>query len=94
MERVVQATAEMIALCNPSLAISACIKAGEPKAILLEEAKRWRADCIFLGARGHSWPAQPMIGNVASAIATHANCSVEIVRSRQNMASTLAADLC
>jgi nucleotide-binding universal stress UspA family protein len=90
---MVQDTAEMIARHNPSLAISVSIKAGDPKSVFLEEAKRWGANCIFLGACGQSWSVQLMLGQVASAVATYANCSVEIVRSGQNMSSTVTADL-
>jgi nucleotide-binding universal stress UspA family protein len=94
VERVMRVTAEMIARHNPALTMSISVKAGDPKAVLLEEAERWRADCIFLGARGHSWSVQQLLGHVASAVATHANCSVEIVRNRrQNTSSTMAADL-
>lgn len=94
VERVVRATAEMIARHNPSLTISIAVKAGDPKAVLLEEAERWRADCIFLGACGHSWSLQQVLGHVASAVATHATCSVEIVRNRcQSTSATAAADL-
>jgi nucleotide-binding universal stress UspA family protein len=93
LEQLVRATAEMIARHNPTLAISVSVKVGDPKSVLLTEAERWGADCIFLGARGQSWSVQPMLGKVVSAVVTHANCSVEIVRNRQTMLSTVADDV-
>jgi nucleotide-binding universal stress UspA family protein len=53
---------------------------GNPKRMLVEEAGRWGADCIFLGARGHSRFERFLIGSVSTAVATRAHCSVEVVR--------------
>jgi nucleotide-binding universal stress UspA family protein len=36
------------------LSVSSVIKEGDPKQVLLDEAERWGADCIFVGARGLS----------------------------------------
>jgi len=53
---------------------------GDPKKILLHEAEAWQADCIFLGARGLNHGGRWLLGSVASAVASRAHCSVEIVR--------------
>jgi nucleotide-binding universal stress UspA family protein len=53
---------------------------GDPKKVLLREAEAWDADCIFLGARGLDHGGRWMLGSVASAVASRAHCSVEIVR--------------
>lgn len=53
---------------------------GDPKGVLLDEAQKWDADCIFVGARGHSRLERFLIGSVSSALAARAPCSVEIVR--------------
>jgi nucleotide-binding universal stress UspA family protein len=52
---------------------------GEPGQILLNEAERWGADCIFLGAEtldGDLFVPR----RVSVTVATHAHCSVEIIR--------------
>jgi nucleotide-binding universal stress UspA family protein len=49
--------------------------------VLLREAERWEAECIFLGARGLHHNQRIHLGTCASAVATRAHCSVEIVRS-------------
>jgi nucleotide-binding universal stress UspA family protein len=58
------------------------ILGGNPRRAVLEAAQAWGADCIFLGAKGHSGLAQMLLGSVAWAVASRATCSVEIVRSR------------
>jgi nucleotide-binding universal stress UspA family protein len=52
----------------------------DPKHFLIREAKRWQADCIFLGAKGHRFLERFLIGSVSSAVAARAVCSVEVVR--------------
>jgi nucleotide-binding universal stress UspA family protein len=56
---------------------------GEPKRVLIESARDWAADCIFLGATGLSGLRRLLIGSVSSAVTAHAGCSVEVVRARR-----------
>jgi nucleotide-binding universal stress UspA family protein len=56
--------------------------AGNPKQELMEEAERWNADCIFVGA--NAWGSRLerfLLGSTSAAIAARAQCSVEVVRS-------------
>jgi len=39
-------------LLPTGLAVSSLVEEGNPKHLLVEEAKRWKADCIFVGAKG------------------------------------------
>lgn len=52
----------------------------DPKYFLVRQAELWKADCIFLGARGHRFLERFLIGSVSSTVAARANCSVEVVR--------------
>ncbi len=70
-------------LGSRGFAITSFNKEGDPKQVLLEEAKRWGADCIFVGARGLSGIVHCLIGSVSSSLAARAHCTVEIVRARQ-----------
>src|ERR1051326_177703 len=79
--RMITATAEK--LRGAGLKVSSIVNEGDPKVLLIEEAKTWGADCIFVGARGHGLLKRLLIGSVASAVAARAQCSVEIVRPRQ-----------
>jgi len=59
----------------------ACVlREGEPKRMLVDEAKRWDADCIVLGARGLGRLERVLMGSVAESVAARAHCSVEVIR--------------
>lgn len=64
----------------PGLKVFAEIKKGDPAAILMAEACEWKADSIFIGARGFGNTAADSRNNVSTQLATNAGCSVEIVR--------------
>jgi len=55
---------------------------GDPKLLLLQHSEDWKADCIFLGAHGLDHGEHRPLGSLASAVATRAFCSVEIVREK------------
>jgi nucleotide-binding universal stress UspA family protein len=61
------------------LSVTSVLEAGDPKERLVERAKAWNADCIFLGARGLTGMDRFLLGSVSSAVAMRAPCSVEIV---------------
>lgn len=60
--------------------VSPVAKKGHPADVLIDEAKQWKADCIFLGARGLSGARRLFLGSVSAVVAAHAPCSVEIVK--------------
>jgi nucleotide-binding universal stress UspA family protein len=65
---------------RPGLTVSTNVLIGDPKRLLVEEAEAWKADCVFVGAKGHSRLERVILGSVSAAVATRAHCSVEIVR--------------
>ena len=68
-------------LNNIGLKTSVSMKKGDPSKILLAEARKWNADCIFVGTRDFSSAFERFrLGSVSTAIVTNAHCSVEIVR--------------
>lgn len=67
-------------LHDKGIEVSEVIKAGTPWKVLVQEAKRWRADCIFVGARGLGGVDRFLIGSVSNAVASRIDCSVEVVR--------------
>jgi nucleotide-binding universal stress UspA family protein len=67
-------------LRQSGLRVSVVVKEEEPKALLLNEAESWNADCIFVGARGVGRVERLLTGSVSSAVAVRAHCSVEVVR--------------
>lgn len=62
------------------LRVSAALLEGKPKEVILDEAERWGADLIILGAHGFSSTRNLPLGSVAFAVLLGAACSVEIVR--------------
>jgi nucleotide-binding universal stress UspA family protein len=63
------------------LAVSSELLEGSPKRAILEEAERWGADLIVVGSHGYGGLDRFLLGSVSEAVASHAKCSVEIVRS-------------
>jgi nucleotide-binding universal stress UspA family protein len=55
---------------------------GSAGEVILDEAERWDADLIVLGSHGYSGWQRFLLGSVSHAVATHAHCSVEIVRQK------------
>lgn len=69
-------------LKNSGLEVSNVIKAGTPWKILVKEAETWKADCIFVGARGLGAIDRFLLGSVSNAVVSRAHCSVEVVRGK------------
>jgi nucleotide-binding universal stress UspA family protein len=81
--KIVEASAEK--LRRAGLSVSTLIKAGDPKHVLVDEAERWEADSIFLGARGLRAIERFMIGSVSAGVAARAGCSVEVIRAEKKI---------
>ncbi len=66
-------------LRNVGLKSSMIIEEGDPKQILLQYAEHWKADCIFVGARGLTAIDRFLLGSVSTAVSARAHCSVEVI---------------
>jgi nucleotide-binding universal stress UspA family protein len=53
---------------------------GDPRNILLDEAKSWGADLVVLGSHGFRGVDRLLVGSVSESVAMHAHCSVEVIR--------------
>jgi nucleotide-binding universal stress UspA family protein len=51
-----------------------------PKAVILAEAEKTRADLIVVGSHGHHGIERFLLGSVSEGVALHAHCSVEVIR--------------
>lgn len=65
------------------LLVSSIVREGDPKRVLIEAAREWDADTIFIGAKGHSFLERTLLGSVSYAVAARAACTVEVVRPRK-----------
>jgi len=54
---------------------------GDPRSVLLAEAKSWGADLVVVGSHGLHGLDRVLLGSVSEAVAMHAHCSVEVIRS-------------
>jgi len=64
----------------PALLVKPTMKFGWPKEVILDEADQWGAELIVVGSNGYGVLRRFLLGSVSLALATHAPCSVEIVR--------------
>ena len=60
------------------------VQRGSAKRALIEEAEKWQADAVFIGARGLRSSGRLSLGSVAAAVASRAPCSVEVIRPRED----------
>jgi nucleotide-binding universal stress UspA family protein len=68
-------------LNSQNLTATGIVEEGNPKHVIVRLAEKWGANCIFVGSTGFSSRLERfLIGSVASAIASRAHCSVEVVR--------------
>jgi nucleotide-binding universal stress UspA family protein len=84
-----RATAKLIKQCGESIDVYGKVVSGSPKHIIVEEAERWGADLIVIGADDHGAIGHLLTNSVSQWVSTHANCSVELVR-RRNTRSAVA----
>lgn len=68
---------------GPAMAVSGGAMMGSPRAVILEEAERWKADLIVIGSHGYGTWQRLLLGSVSQAVVSHAKCSVEVVRRRE-----------
>lgn len=63
-------------LGNSGQTASVHIYSGNPRIMLVNESKEWKADAVFVGKNSRQ---SDLLGCVASAVAARASCSVEVV---------------
>jgi nucleotide-binding universal stress UspA family protein len=68
------------ALRSAGVNVTTAVVQGDPKSIILDNAKTWGADLIVLGSHGRKGLERFLVGSVSEAVLRHAHCSVEIVR--------------
>ena len=69
---------------NNALSITTAVVNGLPKSAILEKAEAFDADLIVVGSQGHGAFSRFLLGSVSQSLATHADCSVMIVRKRNS----------
>jgi nucleotide-binding universal stress UspA family protein len=67
-------------LRSANLLVTSEVMAGSPAIDVIETARRWRADCVFIGAEEMSFIERVFYGDFVVRVASGAECSVEVVR--------------
>jgi len=75
---LVERSAKMLA--EAGFKVSTLVLTGDAKTMILDEAADWPADLIVVGSHGRKGIGRFLLGSVSEAVARHAACSVEIVR--------------
>jgi nucleotide-binding universal stress UspA family protein len=83
MKHAQEAVAGAVEILRParldvSESISVLLKS--PKEVILDEARQWGCDMILVGSHGRRGVERFLMGSVSEAVATHAECSVEVIR--------------
>jgi len=78
LRKVVDAAAER--LQRAGLKVDTTVLDGDARTAILEEARRWHAGAIFVGARGLGAMERLLLGSVSTAVVSHAPYTVEVVR--------------
>jgi nucleotide-binding universal stress UspA family protein len=79
-EEAVARAREVLKGATAKLVETECWPVGDPREVILHEARTWGADLIVLGSLGHHGIERFMLGSVSESVAMHAQCSVEVVR--------------
>ena len=67
-------------LTDAGFKATARMELGDPRSVLIEAARREKADLLVIGSHGRSGMAKLLLGSVASHVIGHAPCSVLVVK--------------
>ncbi|WP_025740751.1 MULTISPECIES: universal stress protein [Aquimarina] len=80
--KIVSEASDKIKAENKALTITTNVVSGLPKSAILEKAEDWDADLIVVGSQGQGAFSRFLLGSVSQYLATHAKCSVMIVKDK------------
>jgi nucleotide-binding universal stress UspA family protein len=67
-------------LLGDNLATTSKVLEGDPRVVLVDEARNTKADLLVVGSHGRTGLAKLLMGSVAQHVVTHAPCSVLVVK--------------
>ncbi len=68
------------AIQRPGMKVTTVVDEGDPKTKIIDHADAWGANLIVVGSHGRKGLERLLLGSVSAAVASHARCSVEVVR--------------
>ena len=81
-KKIVSEAGKVLKEKNSSLRITTSVINGLPKKEILEKAETFNADLIVVGSQGQGAFSRLLLGSVSQYLATHAKCSVMIVKDK------------
>ena len=81
---------KQIARAAPEITVTTRILEGNPKDVIVEEARAWNADLIVVGSHGYSRLRRMVLGSVAGAVVANAPCSVQVARAKRDLEGAAA----
>jgi nucleotide-binding universal stress UspA family protein len=85
--RLVERGAKMLVASGFKVATE--VREGDIREMIIESATDWSADLVVVGSHGQKGLPHLLLGSVAEAVARHAPCSVEIVRTPATLPKVL-----
>lgn len=71
---------ELLRTKLPKALVEFEILQGDPRDVVVDGAKKFKADLIVSGCKGKGWVDRMLIGSVSEAIAERSECSVEVIK--------------
>jgi nucleotide-binding universal stress UspA family protein len=81
-QNAINAAAAILAPAGLAVTEALSVLLEGTKDVILQEARDWGADWIFLGSHGRHGAGRFLMGSVSESVAAQAQCSVQIVRTR------------
>ncbi len=81
-DKIISEAIKVLKEKNDSLNITTSVLSGLPKREILEKAEAFDADLIVVGSQGQGAFSRFLLGSVSQYVATHAKCSVMIVKDK------------
>ena len=81
-EEAIDSALKILEAAGLTTSESISVLAASPKELILQEAAEWGANWIVLGSHGSSGLSRFLIGSTSETVATHATCSVEVIRQK------------
>lgn len=79
-EQAVNTAEQVITDAGLHESATVAVPVATPQELILKEAAEWGADLIVLGSHGRRGLNRFLLGSVSEAVASHAPCSVEVIR--------------
>lgn len=79
-EQALMSSEKIVTDAGLSESATVAVPVATPPELILKEASDWNADMIVVGSHGRRGLNRFLLGSVSEAVASHAPCSVEVIR--------------